>query len=125
MIPTRGLTMAKVTHMRQALHQILADEAVPTTTTALILAEHDLRGSDVMLACDVLEDVVAEFRQRENDAMRGTSTGITLAPMPEPIAMGSGPYNAASIAANRQAALSRLPTLEVGDAAKDAGAAEP
>lgn len=125
MISPRGLTMSKVTHMRQALHQICADEAVPTTTTALILAEHDLHGSDVMLACDVLEDVVADFRQRENDAMRGTSTGITLAPMPEPIARGSGPYNAASIAANKQAALSRLPTLEVGDAAKDAGAAEP
>ena len=125
MISPRGLTMSKVTHMRQALHQICSDEAVPTTTTAQILAEHDLHGSDVMLACDVLEDVVADFRHRENEAMRGTSTGVTLAPMPEPVTRGVGPYDAASIAANRQAALSRLPTLEVGDAAKDAGAAEP
>ena len=78
MIPTRGLTLSKVERLRQALHQILADEVVPTTTTAMILREHEVGRADAMIACDVLEDVVREFRMRESDAMEGDSMGLTL-----------------------------------------------
>lgn len=84
MINPRGLTMSRVTHLRQALHQICADEAVPTTTTAMILAEHELTSADVMVACDVLEDVVAEFRRRESEAMAGTTAGRSEAPTEPP-----------------------------------------
>ena len=38
--------------------------------------------ADVMVACDVLEDVVAEFRRRENAAMEGTTAGIVVDALP-------------------------------------------
>ena len=68
-IPTRGITMSKITHMRQALHQICADEHDPRTMTARILAEHDVTTQDVMDACDVVTDVVAQARNAEFAAM--------------------------------------------------------
>jgi hypothetical protein len=94
MIATRGLTMSKVTHLRQALHQILADEAVPTTTTALILGEHDLCRADVMVACDVLEDVVTEFRRRENAAMEPGTSGVVLDALAYPMEVGHATQDA-------------------------------
>lgn len=70
MISARGLTLIKVTHMRQALHQICADESNERSTTAEIMAEHGVSQADVMVLCDVAQDVVVEFRQREMRAAR-------------------------------------------------------
>ena len=105
--------MSKVTHMRQALHQILADEAVPTTTTALILAEHDVTSADVMVACDVLEDAVAEFRGRENAAMSGerpmsVAPPLPSAPTPTATAPSTGSDLRRAIDANRAKALASI-----------------
>ena len=69
MISARGLTMSKVAHIRQALHQICADEQNDRSMTALIMAEHDVSQDDVMDMCDVVQDVVADFRNREIGAM--------------------------------------------------------
>lgn len=69
MTPTRGLTMAKVAHLRLALGQICADERNPHTMTAHIMAEHDVTATDVADLCDVAQDVVADMRNREMGAM--------------------------------------------------------
>lgn len=60
--------MTKVAHMRQALHQICADEHVPGSLTAQIMAENGVTTTDVMDAMDVLQDVVVARRQAENRA---------------------------------------------------------
>lgn len=64
-ISSRGITMSKVTHMRQALHQICADEHDERTLTARIMAEHGVTTADVMDALDVVQDVVVERRSRQ------------------------------------------------------------
>ena len=69
MISARGLTMSKVARIRQALHQICADEQNDRSMTARIMAEHDVTTRDVMRVCDVATDVVAEMRNREMGAM--------------------------------------------------------
>lgn len=71
MIGARGLTMSKVAHIRQAMHQICSDEHNGRSQTARIMAEHDVTTTDVMDMCDVATDVVAEMRNREMGAMRG------------------------------------------------------
>ena len=68
MISSRGFTMTKVARMRQALHQICADECVPGSLTAQIMAENGVTTTDVMDAMDVLQDVVVARRQAENRA---------------------------------------------------------
>lgn len=60
MITTHGLTMAKVTHVRQALDQICADSYNPRTMCARIMAEHGVTRADVRTVCDVAQDAVAE-----------------------------------------------------------------
>ena len=70
MIGTRGLTMSKVAHVRQAMQQICSDERNPLSMTARIMAEHDITARDVMDVCDVATDAVADMRNREMWAMR-------------------------------------------------------
>lgn len=69
-VSPRGITMSKIVHIRQALHQICADEHDLRTMTARILAEHDVTARDVMDACDVVTDVVAQARNAEFEAAR-------------------------------------------------------
>lgn len=68
MISSRGFTMTKVAHLRQTLHQICADEHVPDSMTARIMAENGVTTTDVMDAMDVLQDVVIARREAENRA---------------------------------------------------------
>lgn len=66
--------MSKVEHVRQALHQICADEHDARTLTARIMAEHDVRTRDVMDVCDVARDVVIARRE----------ANVTSVPTPMP-----------------------------------------
>ena len=72
-VSPRGITMSKITHVRQALHQICADEHDGRTMTARIMAEHDVTTQDVMDACDVVTDVVAQARNAQFEAARHAS----------------------------------------------------
>jgi hypothetical protein len=63
---TRGLSVAKLTNIRLALHQICADESVPSTLTARILGKYGVTRSDVMNALDYAEDALVERRHHED-----------------------------------------------------------
>lgn len=63
--------MTKVARMRQALHQICADERVPGSLTARIMADNGITTRDVMDAMSVLQDVVVECRSAEFGAANG------------------------------------------------------
>ena len=60
--------MTKVAHLRQTLHQICADEHVPDSMTARIMAENGVTTTDVMDAMDVLQDVVVARKNAKNRA---------------------------------------------------------
>jgi len=70
-VQSRGLTMSKVAHVRQVLHQLCADEHNERSVTARIMADHGVTTRDVMTLCDVAADVVADMRNREMGAMDG------------------------------------------------------
>ena len=63
---TRGLSVAKITNIKLALHQICADESVPSTLTARILGKYGVTRSDVMNALDYAEDALVERRHHED-----------------------------------------------------------
>ena len=64
----RGLTMHKITNVRLALQQICADERDRRTMTARIMAERNITTDDVLAACDVVQDVIAEHHNAEQVA---------------------------------------------------------
>jgi hypothetical protein len=71
---TRGLSVAKLTNIRLALHQICADESVPSTLTARILGKYGVTRSDVMNALDYAEDALVERRHHEDaEAAKATN----------------------------------------------------
>lgn len=63
----RELNVAKLTNMRLALHQICADESVPSTLTARILSKYGVTRDEIMNALDYAEDALVE-RQHYEDA---------------------------------------------------------
>jgi hypothetical protein len=63
---TRGLSVAKITNIKLALHQICADESVPSTLTARILGKYGVTRSEVMDALDYAEDALVERRHYED-----------------------------------------------------------
>lgn len=91
---TRGLSVAKITNIRLALHQICADESVPSTLTARILGKYGVTRSDVMDALDYAEDALVERRHFE-DAEAARARDRAMRPQPP-----------------RQQAMSELPSLD-------------
>ena len=91
---TRGLSVAKITNIRLALHQICADESVPSTLTARILGKYGVTRSDVMNALDYAEDALVERRHHE-DAEATRARDRAMQPQPP-----------------KQQAMSELPSLD-------------
>lgn len=106
MLSMRGLTMSKVEHVRQALHQICADEHDARTQTARIMAEHDVRTRDVMDVCDVAMDVVVARRESSmTPAMPMPSVTVPYAPTRQGVTDEQARAYRESIEANRARAL--------------------
>ena len=73
--PTLGLTMAKVTSVQLALHQICADERNPRSMTAHIMAFHEVTSDDVMAVCNLAYLAIEDMRERN---LRATSPAYDL-----------------------------------------------
>ena len=79
-ISTRGMGMAKVCHVRQALEQLCSDAYNPRTMCAQIMAEHEVTVRDVLNVCDMARDVVTAWRE---GAGRAPAQASVTAPSPD------------------------------------------
>ena len=74
--------MRKLTDIRLALGQILADSRLPRTMCARIMARYEVTREDVWDALDVAGDVVAEARNAESRQMEPRRPERVAAPRP-------------------------------------------
>jgi hypothetical protein len=88
-VPTRGLTFYKLECVRELLHQLCADEEVPSSLTARLMAERGVTTDDVMRVCRVAEDALEAHRTAEMRAARADES--ELEPMPSPVPLPQEP----------------------------------
>ena len=109
-VPTRGLTFHKLECVRELLHQLCADEEVPSSLTARLMAERGVTTDDVMRVCRVAEDALEAHRAAEMRAASGEMPEVVpMSPPPQPVAQESGYVDLrAAIDANRAKVLSEM-----------------
>jgi len=106
-VPTRGLTFYKLECVRELLHQLCADEEVPSSLTARLMAERGVTTDDVMRVCRVAEDALEAHRTAEMRA--ATTDGVDVMFDAPPVSMPmASDVDPEVTARNREKALSAL-----------------
>jgi len=110
-VPTRGLTFYKLECVRELLHQLCADEDVPSSLTARLMAERGVTTDDVMRVCRVAEDALEAHRTAEMRAARTDSQDDPFEPVAASVPMAALVHSDVDpdvTARNREKALSAL-----------------